>query len=107
MTINPSDGITDTQSGEGLFCGHTAGWHASEGESPGVLPPAPECLSFFSAAFKFPQQLVCAGHMSMFSPTLWLLPIGVLLPFKLESDLLGLNPGLRVPNLHLTQLSGL
>lgn len=107
MTIKPSDGITDAQSGEGLFRGHIVGWRASEGRSPGVLPPGPECLSFFSAGCKFPQQLVCAEHMSMFRPTLWLLLIGVLLAFKLESDLLGLNPSLCIPNLSLTQLPGL
>lgn len=36
--------------------------------------------------------LLCAGHKRVFSPTLWLLLIGVLLPSRLESDHLGLNP---------------
>lgn len=55
---------------------------------PSVLP----LLSSPKQSEPVSKHLLCAAHVGMFSPTLWLLLIGVPPPFRLESDLLGLSP---------------
>lgn len=55
---------------------------------PSVLP----LLSSPKQSEAVSKHLLCTVHMSMFGPTLWLQLIGVPPPFRLESDLLGLNP---------------